>query len=98
LDSPEQHGCRYAAAFWVSFPKHPEIFPSDGGETTRANAFAHRLDEFPVGYSLEGWSPPEPASASPTESSILQIRLADRLIFIAPPTPESWPETPTDFR
>ena len=24
-----------------------------------------RLDEFPAGYSLAGWSPPEPASASP---------------------------------
>src|SRR6202163_4684397 len=30
-----------------------------------ANASAHRLDEFPAGYSLAGWSPPEPASASP---------------------------------
>src|SRR6476659_2316758 len=30
-----------------------------------AHAPAHRLDEFPAGYSLTGWSPPEPASASP---------------------------------
>ena len=27
----------------------------------------HRLDESPAGYSSAGWSPPEPASASPTE-------------------------------
>ena len=28
---------------------------------------AHRLDEFPAGYSLAGCSPAAPASASPTE-------------------------------
>jgi transposase InsO family protein len=32
-----------------------------------ANAPAHRLDEFPAGYCLAGWSPPEPTSASPAE-------------------------------
>jgi len=32
-----------------------------------ANSRAHRLDESPAGYSLGGWSPPEPASASPAE-------------------------------
>ena len=31
-----------------------------------ANAPAHRLDEFPAGYSLAGCSPAWPASASPT--------------------------------
>src|ERR1700680_1096628 len=31
-----------------------------------ANAPTHRLDEFPAGYYWAGWSPPEPASASPT--------------------------------
>lgn len=49
----------------MSFPRHREIYPSDGGAGTTANAPAHRLDEFPAGYSLAGWSPPEPASASP---------------------------------
>src|SRR5690349_10189781 len=44
---------------------HPEIFPSDGGARLAANAPAHRLDEFPAGYSLAGCSPAEPASASP---------------------------------
>ena len=51
--------------FFMSFPRHWEIFPSDGGAGFAANTPAHRLDEFPAGYSLAGWSPPEPASASP---------------------------------
>src|SRR5581483_2772807 len=58
-------GRRCAAAFFMSFPRHREIFPSDGGASPAANASAHRLDEFPAGYSSAGWSPPEPASASP---------------------------------
>ena len=33
---------------------------------------AHRFDESPAGYSLAGWSPPEPASASPAQSSMHQ--------------------------
>ena len=33
---------------------------------------AHRFDESPAGYSLAGWSPPEPASASPAQSSMRQ--------------------------
>jgi len=56
----------------MSFFRHKEIFRSDvdsfeSGETADAASPAHRLDESPVGYSLAGWSPPEPASASPTE-------------------------------
>src|SRR5450755_3168280 len=50
----------------MSFPRHREIFPSDGGASLAANAPAHRLDESPAGYSLAGCSPAEPASASPT--------------------------------
>jgi hypothetical protein len=42
-----------------------EIFPSDGGAGFEANAPGHRLDEFSAVYSSVGWSPPEPASASP---------------------------------
>ena len=49
----------------MSFPRHQEIFPSDGGASPAANAPAHRLDEFPAGYSLAGCSPAVPASASP---------------------------------
>src|ERR1035441_10260763 len=52
-----------------------------GAKTARANAPAHRLDEFRAGYSSAGWSPPEPASASPTKSSILQTVLpVDRIL------------------
>jgi len=37
------------------------------GKPTEAGSPDHRLDESPAGYSSAGWSPPEPASASPTE-------------------------------
>jgi hypothetical protein len=49
----------------MSFLRHREIYPSDGSVSVAANAPSHRLDEFPAGYSSAGWSPPEPASASP---------------------------------
>jgi putative transposase len=57
----------------MSFFRHEEIYrpmwdtsrPSLGATT--AAAPTHRLDEFPTGYSSAGWSPPEPASASPVE-------------------------------
>jgi transposase InsO family protein len=68
----------------VSFPRHGEIYrswkkrrgrPSNGngaskgsGEPVPPGPPAHRIDESPVGYSLTGWSPPEPVSASPTEN------------------------------
>jgi hypothetical protein len=60
----------------MSFFRHEEIFRPmwdtswrSLGATTAA-APTHRLDEFPAGYSSAGWSPPEPASASPTEDDI----------------------------
>ena len=47
-----------------------EIYQSDERKRRRAQpygrALAHRLDEFPVGYSLASCSPAELASASPT--------------------------------
>ena len=55
----------------MSFFRHAEIFPSDAGLQTEEPAETgspdHRLDESPAGYSLAGWSPPEPTSASPAE-------------------------------
>ena len=56
----------------MSFFRHSEIFQSDvrfliDGEPTEAGSPDHRLDESPAGYSSAGWSPPEPASASPAE-------------------------------
>jgi putative transposase len=56
----------------LSFFRHEEIYRSDvgslsNGKPTEAGSPDHRLDESPAGYSSAGWSPPEPASASPTE-------------------------------
>jgi len=58
----------------MSFFRHKEIFRSDvgfpiNGEPTEAGSPDHRLDESPAGYSSAGWSPPEPASASPAEDN-----------------------------
>jgi putative transposase len=55
----------------MSFFRHEEIYQSDVGvaierEPAETGSPDHRLDESPAGYSLAGWSPPEPASASPT--------------------------------
>lgn len=62
----------------VSFSRHGEIYrswkkrrgrpPKASGEPVLPGSPAHRIDESPVGYSLTGWSPPEPVSASPTET------------------------------
>ncbi|HVX67543.1 MAG TPA: IS3 family transposase [Terriglobales bacterium] len=56
----------------LSFFRHGEIFRSDvgsneEGKPEKTGSSDHRLDESPAGYSSAGWSPPEPASASPTE-------------------------------
>lgn len=56
----------------MSFFRHEEIYRSDvgsliNGKPTDAGSPDHRLDESPAGYSSAGWSPPEPASASPTD-------------------------------
>jgi putative transposase len=54
----------------MSFFRHAEIFRNEGslGELAATNSpAAHPFDESPAGYSSAGWSPPEPASASPTE-------------------------------
>jgi transposase InsO family protein len=62
-----------SAGATMSFFRHGEIYRSDekqeqeNGEPLLANSPPHPIDESPVGYSLAGWSPPEPASASPTE-------------------------------
>lgn len=57
----------------VSFFRHPEIYRSDAkvwtdGKPAKVDFPDHRFDESPAGYSLAGWSPPEPASASPAEN------------------------------
>ena len=50
---------------FMSFPRHPEIYPPMEAQTNAVGVPAHRLDEFPTGYSLAGCSPAWPASASP---------------------------------
>lgn len=52
----------------MSFLRHREIYPSDGGVIDSDHAPAHRLDEFPAGYSLAVRTPALSASASPTAS------------------------------
>jgi transposase InsO family protein len=52
----------------LSFSRHEEIFQSDVSHEKKppeGGSPNHRLDESPAGYSLPGWSPPEPDSASP---------------------------------
>lgn len=56
----------------MSFFRHEEIYRSDAGsnierEPVETGSPDHRPDESPTGYSLAGWSPPEPTSASPAE-------------------------------
>jgi transposase InsO family protein len=53
----------YAAG--LSFYRHGEIYRGYG-EQSRNCSPTHSVDESPVGYSLAGCSPAEPASASPT--------------------------------
>ena len=59
----------------MSFFRHEEIYQSDVGfpivgEPAEIGSPAHRLDESPADYSLAGWSPPEPASASPAGDKV----------------------------
>lgn len=49
----------------LSFFRHEKIYRSDERKPTEAGSLDHRLDESSAGYSLAGWSPPEPTSASP---------------------------------
>lgn len=67
-----------STAAGMSFSRHGEIYrswkqrrgrpPKQKGEPVQPGSPAHRIDESPVGYSLTGWSPPEPVSASPTDN------------------------------
>ena len=66
-------GCPAGAR--MSFFRHGEIYRSDrgsqNGEPAQADSPAHRVDESPTGYSSAGWSPPEPASASPAGNQFM---------------------------
>jgi transposase InsO family protein len=66
----------------VSFPRHPEVYrwkrktnpTQNNGEPAQAGSPPHRIDEPPAGYSLTGWSPPEPDSASPAKTTLTQTK------------------------
>jgi hypothetical protein len=50
----------------VSFSRHGEIYRwKENGDPVEPASPPHPIDESPAGYCLTGWSPPEPASASP---------------------------------
>jgi hypothetical protein len=81
----------------LEFLRHMEIYQSDerkqagagdrmgAWKTERArlcgHALAHRLDEFPVGYSLASCSPAELASASPTALIVSNGPLEGKYFF-----------------
>ena len=80
-----QNRCRFAALFLMSFKRHSEIYPNDRGADETADAPAHRLDEFPAGYSLTGCSPAAPASASPAGVEYICLRTSPiRTDFLTP--------------
>jgi hypothetical protein len=54
--------------FLMSFRGMGKSIQNDESASMNTGAPAHRLDEFPAGYSLAACSPAEPASASPAES------------------------------
>ena len=66
----------------MSFFRHGKIYRSDdpltNGKPVETGSPDHRLDESSVGYSLVGWSPPEPASASPTGTIFENQRLLEK--------------------
>jgi hypothetical protein len=59
--------------------RHEEIYQSDVAskieeEPAETGSPDHRLDASPAGYCSVGWSPPAPASASPTEDHCVRER------------------------
>ena len=67
----------------MSFQRHGEISSEriEGQEATRKSLPAQRRNEFPVGYSLTGCSPAEPASALPTASQCQSKVFGSREFF-----------------
>ena len=65
----------------MSFLRHRENYQVEASwrGRNRGPARTLRLDESPVGYSLAGCSPAEPASASPTGGTLQQWRGALQL-------------------
>jgi hypothetical protein len=59
----------------MSLSRHGEIYHFDEGAILANHALAHRIDEFPAGYSSAGCSPAEPTSASPASAIVLGLIL-----------------------
>ena len=59
----------------MSLSRHGEIYHFDEGAILANHALAHRIDEFPAGYSSAGCSPAGPASASPASAIVLRLIL-----------------------
>jgi hypothetical protein len=64
----------------------PVGFSAGDGVLLVLSPAAHRLDESLPDYSSAGWSPPEPASASPDAVRMLYSGLAGRVICSERPT------------
>jgi len=65
----------------VSFLRHEEIYQSDVliRQKPPEDGFPiHRVDESPTDYSLPGWSPPEPDSASPVSVILKRGRISGK--------------------
>jgi transposase InsO family protein len=86
--TPEEFECQaQPPAAWpgasMSFPRHQEVYrwsrktkaTPDNGEPEAAGSPPHPIDEPPAGYSLTGWSPPEPGSASPANTTLPQNQI-----------------------
>jgi len=83
--TPEEFELQAQPSSWpgasMSFPRHKEVYRCtrnhpqfNNGEPAAADSPPHPIDEPPAGYSLTGWSPPEPVSASPAETTLPQTK------------------------
>src|SRR5689334_7929351 len=68
----------------MSFLRYQEIYPPDGNAGIAAAVPAHRLDEFPVGYSSASCTPALLASASPTGSDYAVMSFYRSTVFQRP--------------
>src|SRR5690242_4777681 len=68
----------------MSFLRYQEIYPPDGNAGIAAAVPAHRLDEFPVGYSSASCTPALLASASPTGSDYAVMSSYRSTVFQRP--------------
>jgi hypothetical protein len=90
----QQQGSRFAAAHRMSFLRHREIYPSDGDASLTASVPAHRLDEFPAGYSSADCSPAVGyRTGGPDNQARNRPRAARRATLIRPERRQLRPRT-----